>query len=201
MSRIYAKNAALLMIDHQVGLLSLVRDFSPAEFKNNVLAVADIGRQYKLPTVLTTSFEKGPNGVLMPEVRERFPEAAFIPRPGQINAWDNEDFVKAVKATGRKQLIMAGIVTEVCVAFPALSALREGFEVFIVVDASGTFNEVTRNAALSRMVQAGAQLTTWFALASELQADWRNNGDGLLKIYCDHLQEYNALTIAYNTGK
>lgn len=80
--------------------------------------------------MLTTSFEQGPNGVLLPEIRRMFPNAPFIPRPGQINAWDNEDFVKAVKATGRKQLVIAGIVTEVCVAFPALSALNEGFEVF-----------------------------------------------------------------------
>lgn len=191
----------MLLIDHQVGLLSLVRDFSPAEFKNNVLAVADIARHYKIPTVLTTSFENGPNGVLMPEVRERFPEAPFIPRPGQINAWDNDDFVKAVRATGRKQLILAGIVTEVCVAFPALSALADGYEVFVVVDASGTFSETTRNAALMRMQQAGAQMTSWFALASELQRDWRHDGPGLTKILMDHLPEYNAISVAYNAKK
>ena len=130
-----------------------------------------------------------------------FPNAPFIPRPGQINAWDNEDFVKAVKATGRKQLVIAGIVTEVCVAFPALSALNEGFEVFVVVDASGTFNKTTRNAAIARMQQAGAQMITWFAMASELQRDWRDNGDGLKKIYCDHLLEYDALVVAHDAEK
>ncbi|MDP4360794.1 isochorismatase family protein, partial [Escherichia coli] len=83
---------------------------------------------------------------LVPELKEIHPDAPFIPRPGQINAWDNEDFVKAVKATGKKQLIIAGVVTEVCVAFPALSALAEGFEVFVITDASGTFNELTRDA-------------------------------------------------------
>lgn len=76
-----------------------------------------------------------------------FPDAPYIARPGQINAWDNEDFVKAVKATGKKQLIIAGVVTEVCVAFPTLSALAEEFEVFVITDASGTFNELTRDAA------------------------------------------------------
>ena len=96
----------------------------------------------------------------MPELKEKFPNAPFIPRPGQINAWDNEDFVKAVKATGKKQLIIAGIVTEVCVAFPALSALAEGYEVFVVTDASGTFDEVTRHSAWDRMSAAGAQLVT-----------------------------------------
>jgi nicotinamidase-related amidase len=93
---------------------------------------------------LTTSFEDGPNGPLLSELKETFPDAPFIPRPGQINAWDNEDFVKAVKATGRTQLMIAGVVTEVCVAFPALSAIAEGYDVFVVTDASGTFNEVTR---------------------------------------------------------
>ncbi|VTR34976.1 nicotinamidase/pyrazinamidase [Serratia fonticola] len=101
--------------------------------------------------------------------------APYIARPGQINAWDNEDFVKAVKATGRKQLIIAGVVTEVCVAFPALSALAEGFEVFVVTDASGTFNELTRQSAWSRMEAEGAQLMTWFGVACELHRDWRND--------------------------
>ncbi|MFP3354733.1 isochorismatase family protein, partial [Pseudoalteromonas sp. SIMBA_153] len=86
------------------------------------------------------------------------PEAPFIPRPGQINAWDNADFVAAVKATGKKQLLIAGVVTEVCVAFPALSAIEEGYDVFVVTDASGTFNPITRDAAWQRMTQAGAQL-------------------------------------------
>ena len=201
MSRLNREDAAMLLIDHQVGLLSLVRDFTPAEFKNNVMAVADTAKHFNLPTVLTTSFEQGPNGVLLPEIRRMFPNAPFIPRPGQINAWDNEDFVKAVKATGRKQLVIAGIVTEVCVAIPALSALNEGFEVFVVVDASGTFNKTTRNAAIGGMQQAGAQMITWFAMASELQRDWRDNGDGLKKIYCDHLLEYDALVVAHDAEK
>src|SRR5262245_17475151 len=129
-NRLDKNNAAVLMVDHQAGLLSLVRDIEPDKFKNNVLALADLAAYFKLPTILTTSFEEGPNGPLMPELKEKFPKAPFIPRPGQINAWDNEDFVKAVKATGKRQLIIAGIVTEVCVAFPVLSALAEGYEVF-----------------------------------------------------------------------
>ena len=109
--RLDRNDAAMLMVDHQTGLLSLVRDIDPDRFKNNVLAVADLAAYFKLPTILTTSFEDGPNGPLVPELKERFPDAPFIPRPGQINAWDNEDFVAAVKATGRRQLIIAGVVT------------------------------------------------------------------------------------------
>ena len=200
-NRLDKNNAAVLLVDHQAGLLSLVRDIEPDRFKNNVLALADLAKYFNLPTILTTSFEQGPNGPLVPELKAQFPDAPYIARPGQINAWDNEDFVKAVKATGRKQLVIAGIVTEVCVAFPALSALNEGFEVFVVVDASGTFNKTTRNAAIARMQQAGAQMITWFAMASELQRDWRDNGDGLKKIYCDHLLEYDALVVAHDAEK
>ena len=170
-NRLDKDNAAVLLVDHQTGLLSLVRDIDPDKFKNNVLALADISKYFKLPTILTTSFETGPNGPLVPELKEKHPNAPYIARPGQINAWDNEDFVKAVKATGKKQLIIAGVVTEVCVAFPALSALEEGFDVFVVTDASGTFNEVTRDAAWRRMEQAGAQLISWApACSMRLQA-------------------------------
>ncbi|HEY5779762.1 MAG TPA: isochorismatase family protein, partial [Terrimicrobiaceae bacterium] len=140
-NRLDKANAAVLLVDHQSGLISLVQDFTPNEFKNNVLALADVAKFFELPTILTTSFENGPNGPLVPELKAMFPDAPYIARPGNINAWDNEDFVKAVKATGKNQLLIAGVVTDVCVAFPTLSALEEGYEVFVVTDASGTFNQ------------------------------------------------------------
>lgn len=191
--------AAMLLVDHQTGLLSLVRDIDPDRFKNNVLATADLAKYFKLPTILTTSFEDGPNGPLVPELKETFPDAPYIPRPGQINAWDNEDFVNAVRATGRRQLIIAGVVTEVCVAFPAMSAIEEGFDVFVVTDASGTFNELTRHSAWSRMSQAGAQLMTWFGLACELHRDWRNDIDGLGALFSAHIPDYRNLITSHTT--
>ncbi|MCB2010677.1 MAG: hydrolase [Geminicoccaceae bacterium] len=197
--RLDRNDAAMLMVDHQTGLLSLVRDIDPDRFKNNVLAVADLAAYFKLPTILTTSFEDGPNGPLVPELKERFPDAPFIPRPGQINAWDNEDFVAAVKATGRRQLIIAGVVTEVCVAFPALSAIEAGYDVFVVTDASGTFNELTRHSAWDRMSAAGAQLMTWFGLACELHRDWRNDVEGLGTLFSNHIPDYRNLMTSYNT--
>jgi nicotinamidase-related amidase len=199
--RLDKSNAAVLLVDHQTGLLSLVRDIDPDRFKNNVLALADLAKYFKLPTILTTSFEDGPNGPLVPELKEAFPDAPYIARPGQINAWDNEDFVKAVNATGKKQLIVAGVVTEVCVAFPALSALAEGFEVFVVTDASGTFNELTRHSAWDRMSVAGAQLMTWFAVACELHRDWRNDIDGLGTLFSNHIPDYRNLINSYLTLK
>lgn len=199
--RLDKNNAVVLLVDHQAGLMSLVRDIDPDTFRNNVMALADLAKYFKLPTILTTSFEDGPNGPLITELKEAFPDAPYIARPGQINAWDNEDFVKAVKATGKKQLIVAGIVTEVCVAFPALSALAEGFEVFVVTDASGTFNEVTRHSAWNRMSAGGAQLMTWFGVACELHRDWRNDVEGLGTLFSYHIPDYRNLINSYMTFK
>ncbi|KTT67868.1 hypothetical protein SB18R_24420, partial [Pseudomonas oryzihabitans] len=173
-NRLDKNDAVVLLIDHQAGLISLVQDFTPSDFKNNVLALANSAKFFGLPTILTTSFEQGPNGPLVPELIELFPEAPYIARPGQINAWDNEDFVAAIKATGRKQLIIAGVVTDVCVAFPALAAIAEGFDVFVVTDASGTFDKTVQQAAWARMSAAGVQLMNWFSVACELHRDWRN---------------------------
>ncbi len=194
-------DAVMLLVDHQAGLLSLVRDIDPDKFRNNVLATADLAKYFKLPTILTTSFEQGPNGPLMPELKELVPDAPYVARPGQINAWDNEDFVKAIKATGRKQLIIAGVVTEVCVAFPALSAIEEGFDVFVVTDASGTFNDIARHSAWDRMSQAGAQLINWFGVACELHRDWRNDVEGLATLLSNHIPDYRNLITSYNALK
>lgn len=197
--RLDKNDAAMLLIDHQTGLLSLVRDIDPDKFKNNVLATADLAKYFNLPTILTTSFESGPNGPLVPELKEMFPDAPYIARPGNINAWDNEDFVKAVKATGKKQLIIAGVVTEVCVAFPALSAIEEGFDVFVIADASGTFNPLVRDAAWDRMSQAGVQIMTWFGAACELHRDWRNDIEGLGNLFSNHIPDYRNLITTHNT--
>ncbi|MDH4982022.1 isochorismate family cysteine hydrolase YcaC [Hyphomicrobium sp. D-2] len=200
-NRLDRDNAVVLLVDHQSGLLSLVRDIEPDKFKNNVLALGDLAAYFKLPTILTTSFEDGPNGPIVPELKQQFPNAPFIARPGQINAWDNDDFVNAVKATGRKQIIIAGVVTEVCVAFPTLSALAEGYEVFVVTDASGTFNSITRDNAWDRMSAAGAQLMTWFGVACELHRDWRNDVEGLGALLSNHIPDYRNLITGYTAAK
>lgn len=199
--RLSKDDAAVLFVDHQCGLTALVQDYTPGEFKNAVLALADTAKYFKLPAVLTTSFEEGPNGPIVPELKELFPDAPFVARPGQINAWDNEEFVEAVKATGRKQLLIAGIVTEVCVAFPALSAVEAGYEVFVVTDASGTFDAASRQAAWMRMAAAGAQLVNWFAASAELHRDWRNDVNGYGKLLVDHTPIYRALMSAHESRK
>ena len=197
--RLNKDDAVVLLIDHQSGLISLVQDFTPSDFKNNVLALGAVAKFFNLPTILTTSFEQGPNGPLVPELKELFPGAPYIARPGQINAWDNEAFVAAIKNTGRKQLILAGVVTDVCVAFPALSAIAEGFDVFVVTDASGTFDKTVQQAAWSRMSAAGVQLMNWFSVACELHRDWRNDIEGLGNLLSNHIPNYRNLMTSYFT--
>lgn len=196
-NRLDKDSAAVLLVDHQTGLFSLVRDFGAADLRNNVLALASAAKFFNLPAVLTTSFEQGPNGPIMPELKELFPDAPFIPRPGQINAWDNEEFVKAVAATGRKQVIIAGIVTDVCVAFCALSAVEAGYDVFVVTDASGTFDESCRYAAWERMSSAGVQLVNWFSVVCELHRDWRNDIEGLGNLLAGYIPNYKNLMTSY----
>ncbi|OJD58274.1 isochorismate family cysteine hydrolase YcaC [Bacillus sp. NH11B] len=197
-SRLSKSDAAVLLVDHQTGLISsLVRDYGVDEFKNNVLALANTANFFDLPVILTTSFEDGPNGPLMQELIELFPNAPKIARPGQINAWDNDEFVKAIEATGKKQLIIAGVVTDVCVAFPALSAVNAGYEVFVVTDASGTFSKQVADAALMRMAHGGVQLMNWFSVAAELQRDWRNNVEGFGALLAKHLPSYQNIIGSY----
>ena len=193
--RLDKDNAVVLLVDHQSGLISLVQDYTPNEFKNNVLALAAAAKFFGLPTILTTSFEDGPNGPIVPEQKAMFPDAPYIPRPGQINAWDNPDFVEAVRKTGRRQLVLAGVVTDVCVA---LSAREAGYEVFAVTDASGTFDQGVRTAALMRMQAAGVQLVNWFAVACELHRDWRNDIEGLGALLSDHIPNYRNLMTSYS---
>ncbi len=195
--RLSKDDAAVLLVDHQAGLISLVQDHAPSEFKNNVLALGAVAKFFGLPTILTTSFEEGPNGPIVPELKALFPDAPYFARPGQINAWDNEDFVRAVEATGKRQLIIAGVVTDVCVAFPTLSALEAGYEVFVVVDASGTFNPMVRDVAVTRMAHAGAQMMNWFSVACELHRDWRNDVEGLGSLLSAHIPNYRNLMTSY----
>ncbi|EEM10776.1 hydrolase [Bacillus pseudomycoides] len=197
-SRLSKNDAAVLLVDHQTGLISsLVRDYGVDEFKNNVLALANTAKFFDLPVILTTSFENGPNGPLMHELVELFPGAPKIARPGQINAWDNEEFVKVIETTGKKQLIIAGVVTDVCVAFPALSAVNAGYEVFVVTDASGTFSKQVADAALMRMAHGGVQLMNWFSVAAELHRDWRNDVEGFGALLAKHLPSYQNIMESY----
>lgn len=186
--RLTADNAAVLFVDHQTGLANGVQTQSPPEFINNVKALVTIAQIYNLPAVITTSAADGPNGPVMPVVSQGLPNATIVARPGEINAWDNAEFVAAVGKTGRKKLLVAGISTEVCLAFVALSAKQAGYDVYAVLDASGTWDKRVEDAAIARMVQVGVVPMTWVGVGAELLGDWRSaTGEAHGKLMGDHL--------------
>ena len=191
-------NAAMLLIDHQSGLFQTIGDMPFTSVRAHATALAKMATLAKMPVITTASVPQGPNGPLIPEIHDAAPHAQYVARKGEINAWDNPEFVAAVKATGRKQLIIAGVVTDVCVAFPTLSALAEGFDVFVVTDASGTFNETVQQAAWNRMTQAGAQMMNWFSVACELHRDWRNDIEGLGNLLSQRIPNYRNLMNSYS---
>ncbi|KAJ5126644.1 hypothetical protein N7448_007423 [Penicillium atrosanguineum] len=200
-NRLDKDNAALLVIDHQVGLASLVRDIDTNDFRNNMLGHAAIGNVFNLPTVLTSSSDVGPNGLLLKEIVEMHPNATFVHRQGEVNAWDNADFRAAVRATGKKQLIIGGIVTEVCTAFLALSLIDEGYEVFANTDASGTFNKRLADEANRRMERAGVTLMGLFGIVCDLMRDWRSTpGLDQLLPFLDKYQFAYGLVARHHAG-
>jgi len=200
--RLAPEGAALLMLDHQTGIMAGVADIEPNAFRSNVLALAKVGKAYGLPVILSASFADGPNGPLLAELTCMFPDVAPIYRPGEINAWDNPDVVRAVEATGRKQLIIAAVTTDVCLQFPAMSAVAAGYEVWAVIDCSGTWSTLVQQAAMHRMTQAGVRVTTWVAIAAELQGDWRRpTGEALAVIMGEHLPFYGMLAANLKAAK
>jgi nicotinamidase-related amidase len=168
-------DAIMLLIDHQAGLFQLVRDIDQSELRNNVIALAKIAKLVNMPTFTTASVPDGPNGPLISEIHECNPDAIYIPRTGQINAWDNPEWVKAIEKTGRRTLIIAGTLTSVCMALPALSAVEEGYKVFCVVDASGNYSKMATDLTIARVTQAGAFPTDTFAVESEIMATWNRD--------------------------
>jgi nicotinamidase-related amidase len=173
-NRLNASEAVLLIVDLQVGLFSQVRDQTPEAYRNQILAHTEVGKLFNIPTILTTSAETGPNGPLPKEILAMHPNAPLIQRQGEVNAWDSPEFRAAVEATGRKQVILAGITTDVCAAFLALSLRAEGYDVWHNTDASGTFNRRIADEANVRMRGAGVQTIGLFAIVTELMRDWRN---------------------------
>ena len=165
-------DTVLLLLDHQTGLFSTVKDITVAELRANVMALTQIATLLKLPIITTASVPDGPNGPVMPEIAQLAPQAVYVPRHGEVNAWDNDQFVKAVRETGKKALIMAGVWTSVCVMFPALDAKAAGYTVYAVMDASGDPTEMASHTTLFRLAQSGVVPTTTNAVISELHRTW-----------------------------
>jgi len=168
-------DAVMLLIDHQSGLFQLVRDMEQTTLRNNVIGLAKLAKLAGLPTFTTASVPDGPNGPLIPEIHQVNPDAVYIPRTGQINAWDNPAYVQAIEKTGRKTLIIAGTLTSVCMALPSLSAREQGYKVFCVIDASGNHCKMATELTIARMAQAGVNVTDTFAVMSEIMGTWNRS--------------------------
>ncbi|MNZ66941.1 Isochorismatase family protein [compost metagenome] len=165
-------DTAMLLIDHQSGLFQTVKDMPMTELRNNAITLAKIATLAKIPVITTASVPQGPNGPLIPEIHEAAPHAQYVARKGEINAWDNPDFVAAVEKTGKKTLVIAGTITSVCMAFPSIAAVNAGYKVFAVIDASGTYSKMAQEITLARVVQAGVVPMDTAAVCSEIQQTW-----------------------------
>jgi nicotinamidase-related amidase len=165
-----SKNAALVLVDHQVGLMTGVRDYSTGELKHNVVALAKAAKALKLPIVVTTTARDSMWGPTFPELVEALPGVEIIDR-SSVNAFDDAGVARAIEATGRQKLIFAGISLEVCAALPAITAVGKGLDAYVAVDASGTFSETKRQVGLLRMVQAGVIVSDYATLMVEVLKD------------------------------
>src|SRR5208282_4813038 len=169
-SRITRQNTAVLLIDHQVGLFTGVRDLTVSDLKHNVVGLAKAARTLSLPVVATTTARDSMWGPTIPELREVLGDGEILDR-SSVNAWDDKRFVKAVKATGRDHLILAGLSFEVCASLPAISAREAGYQPLVAIDACGTFTHDKREAGIARLTVLGIEVSDYATLIVEILAD------------------------------
>jgi nicotinamidase-related amidase len=181
-------DTVILLLDHQSGLFQTVKDVPIGELRTNVITLAKLGKLAKAPVIMTASEPNGPNGPIMPEIAQVAPEAIYVPRKGEISAWDNANFLDTVHKTRRKTLVIAGVWTSVCVAFPAIQAKAEGYNVYFVTDASGDPSLMASQTTIARMTQAGITPISTNAVVCEFQRTW-NRPDAA---------EYGALYGVFN---
>ena len=195
-------DTVLLLLDHQTGLFQVVKDISVAQLRANTTMLAKLATLAKLPVIITASEPNGPNGPLMPEIQEAAPHAVFVPRRGEVNAWDNQLFVKAVRETGKKTLIMAGVWTSVCVMFPALDARAAGYKVYAVIDASGDPSEMASRTTVARFAQAGVIPTSANAVLCEVQRTWnRPDAADYAELYTMVAPNFRAVMESYQKAQ
>jgi nicotinamidase-related amidase len=195
-------DTAFLLLDHQSGLFQNVKDISVAELRANTTALAKLAKLHQIPVIQTASVPDGPNGPLMPEIQEAAPHLVYVPRKGEVNAWDNALFVKRVRETGKKTLVMAGVWTSVCVMFPALDAKAAGFKVYAVMDASGDPSEFASRTTLARFTQAGVIPTSANAVICEVHRTWnRSDAAQLAELYTMVSPNYRAVMESYQKAQ
>lgn len=195
-------DTVILLLDHQAGLFQTVKDITIQELRTNTAVLAKLAGLAKIPVITTASEPNGPNGPLMPEIHQLAPAATYVARKAEISAWDNADFLRTVRATGRKTLIIAGVWTSVCVAFPAIQAKADGYTVYAVIDASGDMSHMASQAALDRMTQAGIVPVTTNVVVTEVQRTW-NRPDALqyAQLYAEFAPHYRAVIENYEKAQ
>ncbi len=197
-----ASDVAILLLDHQSGLFQTVKDISVAELRANTVMLAKLATLLKIPVITTASEPNGTNGPLMPEIHEHAPHAVYVGRKGEVNAWDNEDFVRTVRSTGKKTLIMAGVWTSVCVMFPALDAKLAGYKVYAVMDASGDVSDMANRTALARFMQGGVIPVTTNVVLSETHRTWnRPEAAKIGELYAHVAPNYAAVVESYKRAQ
>jgi len=195
-------DTVILLLDHQSGLFQTVKDISVAELRTNTVILAKVAMLMKIPVITTASEPNGPNGPLMPEIHQNAPDAIYVPRKGEISAWDNEKFVETVRKTGRKTLIIAGVWTSVCVVFPALQAKADGYKVYTVMDASGDPSEMASRTTLARLTQAGVIPVSTNAVFCELQRTWnRPDAADFGALYAAYAPNYQAVIESFQKAQ
>ncbi|HHT9124951.1 MAG TPA: isochorismatase family protein [Candidatus Brocadiia bacterium] len=196
-------DVVMLLIDHQSGLFNLVKDMPVSQLRNNVIALAKVATMLKIPVITTASVPEGPNGPVIPEIQQFAPHAKYVPRQGQINAWDVPMFVRAVEETKRKTVVMTGTLTSVCLAFPAISAVAAGYKVYAVVDASGNWSQMATDLTIARIAQAGVVPIDTFAVIGELQQTWnRPDALGYANLFGEHIiPNYRLLMESHNKAQ
>jgi len=195
-------DTVFLLLDHQSGLFQTVKDIPVAELRSNAVTLAKLATLMKIPVITTASEPKGANGPIMPEILQEAPHAIYVARKGEVNAWDNEDFVRTVKSTGRKTLVMAGVWTSVCVMFPALDARLAGYKVYAVMDASGDISEMANRTSLARFVQGGVIPITTNAVVAEVHRTWNRPEAAEIGALIAHFSpNYAAVIESYNKAQ
>ena len=187
------QDSAVVFIDHQPQMTFGVGNIDRALLMNNVVLLASVAKEFRVPSVVTAVETESFSGYIWPQLLDVFPEQPVVER-SSMNAWDDAAFRKAIEATGRKNILLTGLWTEVCVTWPTLSMLDAGYTIYVVEDCCGATSTVAHDAALSRMVQAGAIRLTTIAALLEWQRDWakREHYDALMALLKQHAGAYGS---------